>query len=323
MLFSIIIPVYNVAPYLRECLDSVRAQTFGDWEAICVDDGSTDGSGAILDEYAAKDPRFRVFHQANAGVSAARNKALDVAKGEWIWFVDGDDVINFNSLQTILDLLHEAKGVGLIKIGYIRFKNTDKVEFANDKSDSNIMNIASDIPISILDVMCCQVIYNRNTIGKIRFLDYIGGEDRVFACSCLSAASKILVIETSLYGYRQREDSVMHRKIEYRKVHDDLCSLIETCKICDASGKNMPFIKIEWARAYFTDRCLAKAMLLKESDQNIIWSIWRAAIGQLRCIDELSIFERFELCLARKLPNFDSAVRWLRLMNRIRKKVCG
>ena len=81
MKFSIIIPVYNVAQYLRECLDSVLAQTFTDWEAICVDDGSTDGSGAILDEYAAKDWRFRVIHQDNAGVGFARNVALNVARG--------------------------------------------------------------------------------------------------------------------------------------------------------------------------------------------------------------------------------------------------
>lgn len=80
MTFSIIIPVYNVAPYLRECLDSVLAQicTDWEWEAICVDDGSTDGSGAILDEYAARDGRFKVIHQTNAGVSAARNAALNV-----------------------------------------------------------------------------------------------------------------------------------------------------------------------------------------------------------------------------------------------------
>lgn len=75
--FSIIIPVYNVAPYLRECLDSVLAQTFTDWECLCVADGSTDDSGIILDEYAQKDPRFRVFHKKNGGVSAARNLALD------------------------------------------------------------------------------------------------------------------------------------------------------------------------------------------------------------------------------------------------------
>ena len=91
--FSIIIPVYNVSPYLRECLDSVLAQTFTDWEAICVDDGSTDGSGAILDEYAAKDARFKVIHQKNAGVSAARNVALGVVSGEWLTFLDADDIL--------------------------------------------------------------------------------------------------------------------------------------------------------------------------------------------------------------------------------------
>ena len=107
--FSIIIPVYNVARtplralrvaygnvpygtssfgafYLRECRDSILAQTFTDWEAICVDDGSTDGSGAILDEYAARNNRFMMVHQTNKGVSTARNRGLDDAKGEWIWF---------------------------------------------------------------------------------------------------------------------------------------------------------------------------------------------------------------------------------------------
>lgn len=97
--FSIIIPVYNVAPYLRECLDSVLAQTFIDWECLCVDDGSTDESGTILDEYAQKDPRFRIFHQPNAGVSAARNLGLDNAKGEWTLFVDSDDYITADCLN--------------------------------------------------------------------------------------------------------------------------------------------------------------------------------------------------------------------------------
>ena len=77
MKFSLIIPVYNVATYLRECLDSILAQTFSGWEAICVDDGSTDGSGAILDEYTVKDKRFHIVHKENGGVSVARNLAIE------------------------------------------------------------------------------------------------------------------------------------------------------------------------------------------------------------------------------------------------------
>lgn len=91
--FSIIIPVYNVAPYLRECLDSVLAQTFTDWEAICVDDGSTDNSAMILDEFGARDGRIRIIHQENQGVEFARNIGLAHAEGDRIIFMDGDDSI--------------------------------------------------------------------------------------------------------------------------------------------------------------------------------------------------------------------------------------
>ena len=92
MTFSIIIPCYNVVAYLRETLNSALAQTFDDWECICVDDGSTDGTGQLLDEYAKKDGRFRVVHKHNAGVSAARNDAIRLAAGDYICFLDGDDV---------------------------------------------------------------------------------------------------------------------------------------------------------------------------------------------------------------------------------------
>lgn len=106
--FSIIIPVYNVAPYLRECLDSVLAQTFVDWEAICVDDGSTDGSDTILNEYAAKDGRFKVFHCPNAGVSAARNFGLDHIVGRYVGFVDADDKIQSEWLAEAAQVISES-----------------------------------------------------------------------------------------------------------------------------------------------------------------------------------------------------------------------
>lgn len=120
-MFSIIIPVYNVAPYLRECLDSVLAQTFTDWEAICVDDGSTDASGTILDEYAAKDARFKVIHQKNAGVSVARNEGMSRATGEIIYFVDSDDCVASTLLEEVYRLF-EKEHPDLVRIGYCRYQ---------------------------------------------------------------------------------------------------------------------------------------------------------------------------------------------------------
>lgn len=93
MTFSLIIPCYNVEAFLAECLDSVLAQSFSDWEAICVDDGSMDGSGAIAEDYAKRDARFHVVHQTNGGLSAARNTGLSYARGDYVLFLDSDDVL--------------------------------------------------------------------------------------------------------------------------------------------------------------------------------------------------------------------------------------
>lgn len=101
---SIIIPVYNVEKYLPECLESIIAQDFPDFECLLVDDGSTDGSGALCDSYAAQDSRFRVFHQQNMGVSAARNRGIAEATGEWISFVDSDDWLDCSYLSDLLSV---------------------------------------------------------------------------------------------------------------------------------------------------------------------------------------------------------------------------
>lgn len=114
---SIIIPVYKVEPYLRECLNSIATSTLDCWEAILIDDGSPDGCPQICDDYAAKDKRFRVIHQENAGVAAARNAGLDMARGEWIWFVDSDDVINSNVNLNLNVNLNVNNDVDLVVFG--------------------------------------------------------------------------------------------------------------------------------------------------------------------------------------------------------------
>ena len=98
---SVIVPVYNTEKYLHRCVDSILAQTFTDFELLLIDDGSTDSSGAICDEYAQKDSRVRVFHKENGGVSSARNLGLDKAKGKWVTFVDSDDWIKESFLNKL------------------------------------------------------------------------------------------------------------------------------------------------------------------------------------------------------------------------------
>ena len=101
MKVSVIIPVYNVRPYLEQCMDSVLQQTLDDIEVICIDDGSTDGSGEILDKYVQKDSRVKAVHQDNAGAAQARNTGLEKASGDYILFVDGDDYLTENALETL------------------------------------------------------------------------------------------------------------------------------------------------------------------------------------------------------------------------------
>ena len=154
---SVIIPVYNAEKHLRRCLDSLSAQTFRDWEAVCVDDGSRDGSPAILDEYAARDSRFKVIHKENGGVSSARNAALEASAGKWLMFVDSDDFLHpqameiclglgerdssdlvtftynrpYRTLHSILQLLHlpESEGAGFrrIKAGAIKTMTVNNI----------------------------------------------------------------------------------------------------------------------------------------------------------------------------------------------------
>ena len=208
--FSIIIPVYNVEPYLRECLDSVLAQTFTDWETICVDDGSTDNSGAILDEYAAKDSRFKVIHQPNAGVSAARNAALDVVTGEWLTFVDGDDSISSDCLSAMLKRVDDT-AIPLV-IGQVRKVWDDgKLEVVGPNVDGEFS--AEDLYIKFNSLCCwsCGKLFKRSDFSKIRYPNGIAySEDRYFLHEILYKYPKVAFVGHPLYHYKIHDKSAYH-----------------------------------------------------------------------------------------------------------------
>lgn len=116
---SIIVPVYNTSDYLADCLDSIAAQTFKDFEVLMVNDGSTDNSATICDKYQIIDNRFRLIQQSNSGISAARNKGIDEAKGEYIAFIDSDDIVRNNYLSELICNMDE--NTQIVQCSYSRF----------------------------------------------------------------------------------------------------------------------------------------------------------------------------------------------------------
>lgn len=122
-IISIIVPIYNVEQFLHCCIDSILAQTFTEWELLLIDDGSPDRSGEICDEYAAKDSRVRVFHKENGGVSNARNLGLDNARGEWVTFVDADDIIQPGFLRGLLAPTEEYEALDFVQAGCCNYRN--------------------------------------------------------------------------------------------------------------------------------------------------------------------------------------------------------
>lgn len=125
---SVIVPVYNVMQYLPRCINSILDQTFTDFELLLIDDGSTDNSGKICDEYADKDHRIRVFHKTNGGVSSARNLGLDNAKGEWITFSDSDDELYADALNNYNDIIQDYDNVDIICCGHSVCKKSGFVQ---------------------------------------------------------------------------------------------------------------------------------------------------------------------------------------------------
>ena len=225
--FSIIIPVYNVAPYLRECLDSVLAQTFTDWEAICVDDGSTDGSGAILDEYAAKDERFRLIHQKNAGVSVARNAGLDVAIGEFVAFVDADDLVGNDWLSSLRVAIAEHPSVDWVRTCFSYIDEKNKVYVVRNEKAA-FSHCANSVPIAIWRSLATQGepwlnVIRRNIIGSVRFpVGVKWREDTCFSSRVVPFAKQYLITDNIDYHYRAVDGSASRRKISFETVRDVL-----------------------------------------------------------------------------------------------------
>lgn len=210
--FSIIVPVYNVErEYLEAALNSVLAQTFSDWECICVDDGSTNDSGRVLDAFAAKDPRFKVHHRTNQGVGAARNYALEKVTGEWIMFLDGDDTYSQNALTEIHSLSQKYPTSKLIRFFHEYFAEKDQWSpHQTIGVTDDLFDLSHSIPRSFTELAVWEFAFHCSIVANVSFDDYKVGEDTIFALKCITSLSCYAYTTKILYGYRQRKTSVCH-----------------------------------------------------------------------------------------------------------------
>lgn len=215
---SVVVPVYNVEKYLRECLDSLANQTFEDFEVICVNDGSDDSSIDILEEYAAEDERFKIISQENKGLSGARNTGMDYINGKYLLFLDSDDWLELNALE----LLHnQANSLDseMVIFPYRYFNQETKEYEENDFTKLNMFDSSVDnknfnyknIPDIVFRIPHESIkLYEVQTLEKlaVKFPEGLNYEDAYFFYKIFFKLNKVSIIRTPIYNYRIRNDSI-------------------------------------------------------------------------------------------------------------------
>ncbi|WBW98616.1 glycosyltransferase family 2 protein [Oceanirhabdus sp. W0125-5] len=209
---SIVVPVYNVERYLRKCISSILEQSFKDFELILVDDGSTDNSGRICDEYKEKDSRIKVIHQENSGLSAARNIGIQTSEGKYITFIDSDDFIHPNMLEVLYNNLHTNKAdISICDYNIVYEDKEVTKEFSNNNTKvySNIEAVKKIVEKSKASmIVACGKLYRRNLFCDIRYPVGKYHEDEFVTYKLLYKSTKVVVTDAKLYYYLQRSNSI-------------------------------------------------------------------------------------------------------------------
>ena len=226
---SIIIPVYNVEKYLRDCLDSCINQTLENIEIICVDDCSPDNSIKILEEYQAKDSRIKIFrHKENKNLGAARNTGLQNATGEYVWFVDSDDYIDTKACQVLYDAI-KAFDVDILCFSALRFSEKDSVQTFHYSSffqgiqinkTYHPKNSWKEIKFTNLNVTAWAYLTQRTVLQNFRFREGVWHEDTDFTPILLASANSFCYIPYSAYFQRTNPESITQTTMSQKRLED-------------------------------------------------------------------------------------------------------
>ena len=276
MRFSVIVPIYRVEPYLRQCVDSVLAQTYRDFELILVDDGSPDGCPAICDEYAVKDARVKVIHKPNGGLVSARQAGLQAAQGEYIAPVDGDDWVAPDFLEQAAKIL-DAYDVDMVSFGYTEVEENGRQTFQREPVPEGFYDrarIERDIwprvlmpedGANMIPTLCVKI-YKRNLI----FTNQMAMDRRISytednACQVLNYrdAKNVYISHRSVYFYRILQNSMCHG-FQAEKIESFCCTVQFLEKIKDISGLET---QLHWLVLHISIWMAEDAFLLKNQKE--------------------------------------------------------
>lgn len=271
---SIIIPIFNVEKYVHKTIDSVTTQTEKDIEIILVDDGSTDGSGKICDEYALKDERIRVIHKTNEGLSSARNAGIKVASSDYIMLLDGDDFLNAHAVS-ILNETMEKYPSDFIQFHYqeVRENDNDLIENHNEQiyqahslqeMYSNLYKAGGEF------ASACTKMYRKDVIKEVLFKN-IRHEDEMWCTDAFRNGMTVTYIPNVLYYYVMRENSIIHssfnlKKLDVFKVIDERIKTLEYNNLQE-------YIHIEYERMFMSIISLY-SQTSKKSERNMLKDIY-------------------------------------------------
>lgn len=266
---SIVLPVYNVAQYLPDCLNSLSAQTFTDWEAVLVNDGSTDFSGIICDSYSRKDGRFRVIHQENQGVSAARNAGIDAASAPLLSFIDPDDFISENFFSCLVgDLLDTCAEVAVSSFFYVTEQGQEGIYSVQNHIEQDVKRrLPRYMPTNaeVVEALCGNLfscvswgkVFTRELWANARFPVGIDlGEDMQTVPPVIIRAKSAVCSPEAKYFYRQRKRSLLNGTVdEERTVKDFRASgtMVERlAEYCPERRRDFERLKFQYDIGCFT-----------------------------------------------------------------------
>lgn len=298
-LVSIIVPIYNVERYVEKCVRSVLSQDYSNFELILVDDGSPDGAGEICDDFEKKDRRIRVIHKKNGGVSSARNAGLNIAKGEYIMFIDGDDWVDTDHVSYLLYLCQKYRTPMSMSYG-IHTKNADIRDFVDYQRVADGVTIAADLLYHKTVIGSYNKMFSRALIynNKVRFDEELFiGEGFNFIVMCAQLAGSVATGRKSTYHYRLDNAESAMTKFNIDKLYNNDMALVNIKRSIIATS---PDLTIAWHYArWLTSLNFSVWMKVARADQEHI-EYYRQMSREIRSKALWVFISRINL--KRKLP---------------------